>query len=1377
MKGKDIIMKNISIITLLLALIMVFCAFPFYALSANTQGTVVSAADFDVTLSSNANSFYGLKSLDTETGIYTFTGEKTSWNVNEDNSLISIALNVPAANKYFVIGATVSATNPSKTNNIKLTVDNTASYLNADFSNCVGNTKYILVDASSVISSSAMTVNSIGILPFETGKNVGGAYSAGIESIAYFSDITVANDYIASKNTFKGSVINAPDFNVTLSSNATSFYGSKSLDAETGIYTFTGVKTDWSVNEDNSLINIALNASAKNKYIVLGISVNANYPSKDSNIKLTVDSTPVYVSADLSDCADGIKYILADASSVITSGAMTINSIGILPFESGKNSGTGYSAAIESIALFSSASDAAGYIVDMTPDIPMEDRVVFDSTYKPQSKTLNALLPSDYSTYISAKTLYEELATYGNTRSLEEKDGETYLRLSTPAGTYGNGHNYFALACEELDYNVVDNKYFKMVYYTDYARTMNISINGYANSVFSGETWLSSGSNPSAKADGSEITYILDLTKLDAKVTGGITSDYTKFNLMVKPLNSGSQTTTEETNVYIKYMGFFKSEAEALAFEPARAASADMGSYNTDALVDAAVAFNAEYIDLTVPGDINITDTNVNITSEFISYLTENAPDTTVNVNTNAAKITLTPSVLSELCDFENDVVLAVNETDAGVYVAFTDNLGEEIDVVNKVRVLLNRASGDLIATVDGALDASSGIICGRAAANVMLPATVNYEIAESLDFADANVNWAKEDIDFVTSRSLFNGVNTLEFAPNGHMTRSMAAAVLNRISGESVNTSTNSYTDLPADAWYAQNVEWAYVNGIAEDGITKFRPDVPITREELAGFIYRYASSQGIDTTAPASSFTDSANIINTAAVDYCVANGIINGYPDGSFKPRSFATRAEVAAMISRFIKSALKVNDIDIMDYQDIAFDESDIKLTFVAMSDIHISSAKQTDGCYENYKNAMDAAYALAVTGDIDLVFAAGDLVQNLAYNPTADANNDGVIDQKDSTKLYEIDAFKAHTDAVLRDDTYILFTTGNHDRSSQLSYEDYFYNAFNATTADTERYYRFDVVEDCEYDKGNRHSVINGYHFLSIGMFQDPVAYVQPILEELTASDPYTPVFIQYHYPAADTVYVSRFTGPEETALRKLLDNYPQVVYFSGHTHAALENPRAIWQGTFTALDTASVRDLDDNGLIRSGIKIPINATHSEVFKYASEATLIEVDANNNIRFRAYNTYRGDVVNEFVIAGPNENDTHLLTYTDEREAYSKAPEFKKNTEFTLTKLADNHIGVKFDQAKHDDVVWYYTIDMAADGYETERFYFFSRYFDPNGMPEVIDCTLYTDAHYVSTGDNHAGLGHTLTEGVTYTATLTAYDAWDHPSDPIVIEYTA
>lgn len=1335
----------------------------YVASKTSTGGTYIEilAEDMEVTLSGNGKNFYLNRALDTDTGVYNFTGPK-AWTVNEDNSLITVTTNMPAANKYLVLGVSVSYANPSTTGNVKVTVDGTATYLSADFTNTADAISYILVDASSAVADGAANIDSVGIMPLLVGSNTNGKpYNAGIELIAGFTSLEDANAYLAEKNptAAPATEILAKDMTPIFAGNASGFYGNRALDSENGVYNFTGTKTDWTVNEDNSLITIPTSLAATNKYIVLGICAAAAYPSSTDNIKVTVDGTASYLSADLTATAAGLRYVVIDASSLITSTSASIDSIGILPFTVNKNIGGAYNAAIERIAAFTTLEAAQAYADELNP----VDNIIYAGSMQVSLSGNASSLYGDRA-YDAATGLY----TFTGTKT---------------SWTINEDNSLISIATEKS----AENKYIVLALsvsakYPSFENNVKVTVDGTAKYLSADFTSTSDG-----------ITYIvLDASSVIADGASTIGS------VGILPFVIGYNA-NDNYKATIASIGFYKTKAEAL--EGAMAAmleapmadrvtfdmaylkqnktvtapvSDNLAKYNTEALVDAAVTNGASYIEFETPSDTVI------LSDEFIVYLTDEAPDVGVNVITPDAKVTISSDIIAELSTLECHVVLSIIKGTNGVTVTLADTAGEVIEPLAEGRVLLLEATGDTtaVATVDGDKVLASGNVVGSPAVNTTFPATVSYVKNEYTDFADTNKHWARENVRFVTARDLFNGVSAIEFIPNGNMTRAMAAAVLNRLSGENITSSTNTYVDVPANAWYAKNIEWAYVNGVAEADITEFRPDEPITREELALFIYNFAISEGENVNADTADFTDYENISFTDAVDYCAANGIITGYPDGSFKPGAFATRAEVAAMISRYIKSTLAVNDIDIMDYQDVEFDEDNIVLTFVAASDIHIDSSSK-NGAAVNYENAMNVAYDLATNGDIDLVFAAGDLIQNLAYDPSADADGDGDIDRDDHTRLYEIDAFKTHTDSFLRGDTSLVFATGNHDRSSNLCYEDLFYAAFTETAADKERYYRYDIVEDCDYEKGNRHAVVEGYHFLSVGMHQDYKTYLKPILDELTANDPYRPVFVQYHYHAADTVYSTRVdaSSTDQKALKELLDNYPQVVFFSGHTHNGLENPRAIWQGTFTALDTASVRYLDDNSLIYYAKRIPVNATHGEVFTYATEATLVEVDANNNIRFRAYNGYRGDVVNEFVIAAPNADNTHLLTYTDEREAYSTAPEFDKNAKFTLTKLTDNHIGVYFDQATHDDIVWYYSIKFEAEGESAQTFYFTSRYYDGNGMPDAIDCTLYTDAYYVATNDNHAGRGHKLTEGVTYTATLTAYDVWDHPSETITVEYTA
>lgn len=776
---------------------------------------------------------------------------------------------------------------------------------------------------------------------------------------------------------------------------------------------------------------------------------------------------------------------------------------------------------------------------------------------------------------------------------------------------------------------------------------------------------------------------------------------------------------------------------------------ATLGAKMGELLVKEAKEAGADFINLDVTSTLSAPATELVLEKDAVKNINS---DLDVCITANKVKVVLDKAILSELAAIGADITFASEGDGDSVKLSFK-NGSSSITTKNKARVLLVANTGDntAVATVNGTLVPFSGTITNKPVVRTAFPANVSFEANKYASFTDTAGHWATGYINFVSARSLFNGVTATEFAPNGTMTRAMASTVLMRLAGENANgTYTYTYTDVANNAWYAPSVEWVYKTGITDTKTGEFRPDDAITREELAGFIYGFAKYMGLDTKIDTvSSFTDAASVgaAYADAINYCAAKKIINGYDNGSFKPQNSATRAEVSTMINRFINAALKANELDITEYQNIKFDENNIVLSFAALSDIHISSPSESDGSALNYKKAMNTAYDLSTTGELDLVFALGDLCQNVCYVPA---------------KTEEITWFKEHTDRYLRDDTALVYCTGNHDRSGSVSFEKEFTEAFTATQEDIDRYYKYDVdMDTVNAYTGNRHAVVNGYHFISVGMYGDFEGYVKPILDELTAEDPLKPVFVGYHFHATDTVYSTHYSeSGAKSNLKTLLDNYPQVVFFSGHTHNGLENPRAIWQGEFTAIDTASVRYLDDNSLINYSIKIPINATHNEVFQYATEGTLVEVDKNNNIRFTCYNGYRGDVVAEYVIAGPKEDGTHLLTYTDDRKAYSNPPVFKEGTKLLLQANAGGAVTILFDQATHEDIVWYYTVEFSAPGKDTIKKYLTSRYYDPKGMPERV-----------------SGVVGGFSKGTTYTVTVTPYDVWDQPGKPLTAEFTA
>jgi len=158
-----------------------------------------------------------------------------------------------------------------------------------------------------------------------------------------------------------------------------------------------------------------------------------------------------------------------------------------------------------------------------------------------------------------------------------------------------------------------------------------------------------------------------------------------------------------------------------------------------------------------------------------------------------------------------------------------------------------------------------------------------------------------------VVNENLMQGVTDTQFNPNGMMNRAMLSTVLYRLAGEPEVTAAADFTDVAADAWYADAVAWAAESGIVdgyEDGT--FRPAGAVTREQIAVLLYRFAEQQGYDVseTAELSSFADTDAVKEYAldAMKWAVASGLIEG-SDGMLNSGAGATRAQVATILVRF------------------------------------------------------------------------------------------------------------------------------------------------------------------------------------------------------------------------------------------------------------------------------------------------------------------------------------------------------------------------------------------------------------------------------------------------------------------------------------------
>ena len=171
---------------------------------------------------------------------------------------------------------------------------------------------------------------------------------------------------------------------------------------------------------------------------------------------------------------------------------------------------------------------------------------------------------------------------------------------------------------------------------------------------------------------------------------------------------------------------------------------------------------------------------------------------------------------------------------------------------------------------------------------------------------------WYYSAIEYVVTNGYFNGVSEDRFAPGEPMTRAMFVTVLGRLAlVDPTADPAPDFHDTVPGSYYSGYVTWATENDIVR-GLTPgfFGPDVCITREQIATFLYRYARHIGLDTTvdliATPSTFNSDTGISTWAVkpMVWAVSKGIMQGTPNG-LEPQAQATRAQVAQMIYNFSK----------------------------------------------------------------------------------------------------------------------------------------------------------------------------------------------------------------------------------------------------------------------------------------------------------------------------------------------------------------------------------------------------------------------------------------------------------------------------------------
>jgi predicted amidohydrolase YtcJ len=181
---------------------------------------------------------------------------------------------------------------------------------------------------------------------------------------------------------------------------------------------------------------------------------------------------------------------------------------------------------------------------------------------------------------------------------------------------------------------------------------------------------------------------------------------------------------------------------------------------------------------------------------------------------------------------------------------------------------------------------------------------------AADADFADIVGHWAEDDIRSMLDKGLFSGAGEGVFSPDSPMTRGMLVTVLGRLYGADLSGfSASPFSDVPAGQYYAPYVEWAKENGIVNGvGDDLFAPNGEISRQDLATIITRYSEFAGksFAVTMQFTTFADEGDIAAYAknAIQTLYNAGIINGVGENRIDPKGQATRAQVAAILNRFI-----------------------------------------------------------------------------------------------------------------------------------------------------------------------------------------------------------------------------------------------------------------------------------------------------------------------------------------------------------------------------------------------------------------------------------------------------------------------------------------
>ena len=249
----------------------------------------------------------------------------------------------------------------------------------------------------------------------------------------------------------------------------------------------------------------------------------------------------------------------------------------------------------------------------------------------------------------------------------------------------------------------------------------------------------------------------------------------------------------------------------------------------------------------------------------------------------------------------------------SGNVTAYIEGVGAVLptDVTRRNYIFLGWFTANNIRVTEiSAADSGDKIFYAHWMAAGAIPGIID-AIGDSMRFDDVSKgDWFYKDVEYVYNEGIMDGVSKREFAPNETLTRAMIVKILYRIEGEPAGHRSSDFNDVESGRWYTGAVAWAAEKEIVKGyGNGKFGPNDPVTREQLAAILYRYTQYKGWSTTTASGNldgFKDAASVSSYAvdAMNWAVDEGLLKG-ANNKLSPKSNATRAQVAAIIHRYLK----------------------------------------------------------------------------------------------------------------------------------------------------------------------------------------------------------------------------------------------------------------------------------------------------------------------------------------------------------------------------------------------------------------------------------------------------------------------------------------